>query len=532
MIFDLSATDRAPTGMVPVPSGSWTNYIAFVGWQGPYRLPNYYVDEHEVTNRDYQAFVDAGGYQNRKLWPAQFVKDGRNLSWDAAMSLFRDASGRPGPSTWAAGHYPEGQADLPVTGVSWFEATAYAAWAGKSLPVLAQWEQIAPADLFASIVQTSNIAGHALAPVKSYKGVGPFGTFDTAGNAREWVVNTVDNDLRFILGGSWRSPNYLYFTPEAASPYDRSDTNGFRCVRNLEPLPAASTLPVHRVMRDFTHYKPAPDSVFDAYKALYDYGHIPLDAASGGIVRESDDWREEKVTFNAGYRGERMSAYLFLPKHVRPPFQTVLFFPSARVLFTDTNSNGRELGDLQFFDYIIQSGRAVIYPIYEGTYERQVHFYFPDASQSIQLTTDQYKDAARSLDYLTTRPDIDNSRLAYLGVSMGAAQGVINATLLQNRLKTAIFLDGGFFLDPPPPGADQADFAPRLKIPILMINGRYDYVFSVEKAQDPLFAAIGTSPVDKSHILLDTPHDVTEQHPQLVHDVLEWLDKYLGRVNN
>ena len=68
---------------------------------------------------------------------------------------------------------------------------------------------------------------------------------------------------------------------------------------------------------------------------------------------------------------------------------------------------------------------------------------------------------------------------------MGSAEGVIYATLLQDRLKTAIFLDGGYFLDPPPPGGDQADFAPRMKKPVLMVNGRYDYVFSVNLVARP-----------------------------------------------
>jgi pimeloyl-ACP methyl ester carboxylesterase len=208
----------------------------------------------------------------------------------------------------------------------------------------------------------------------------------------------------------------------------------------------------------------------------------------------------------------------------------VLFFPSARVLFYPSNDQGRKLGDLQFFDYILQSGRAVMYPIYEGMYERRVNFRLPGGSQAIQMTSDQYKDAARSLDYLATRPDIDSSRLAYLGVSMGAAQGVVNATLLQKRLKTAVFLDGGYFLDAPPPGADQADFAPRLKIPLLMVNGRNDYVFSVQQSQNPLFEMLGTRPADKRHVLLDTAHDVIGQRPQLVHEVLAWLDEYLGRV--
>jgi dienelactone hydrolase len=276
--------------------------------------------------------------------------------------------------------------------------------------------------------------------------------------------------------------------------------------------------------------KPAPDSVFQAYQVLYAYPKIPLNARVEGLVKETADWREEKITFDAAYNGERMAAYLFLPKNVHPPYQTVLFFPSARVLFIPDSGNGLKIGDLKFVDYIIQSGRAVMYPIYQNTYERQVKFYLPQASQSIQLTSDWYKDAARSLDYLATRPDIDSNKLAYLGVSMGAADGVIISTLLQDRLKAVVYLDGGYFLDTPPPGGDQADFAPRMKKPVLMVNGRYDFTFPVEKAQDPLFKMLGTSESDKRHVVLDTPHDVTEQRPLLVKAVLDWLDRYLGPV--
>lgn len=70
-----------------------------------------------------------------------------------------------------------------------------------------------------------------------------------------------------------------------------------------------------------------------------------------------------------------------------------------------------------------------------------------------------------------------------------------------------------------------------MKKPVLMVNGRYDYVFSLNLAQNPLFDMLGTSPSDKQHIILETSHDVTEQHPQLVKAVLDWLDHYLGPVN-
>jgi hypothetical protein len=67
-----------------------------------------------------------------------------------------------------------------------------------------------------------------------------------------------------------------------------------------------------------------------------------------GVVQDTADWREEKITFDSAYNNERMAAYLFLPKKVSPPFQTVVFFPSARVLDL---SDSQTLGDTKFFDY-------------------------------------------------------------------------------------------------------------------------------------------------------------------------------------
>ncbi len=533
MHFPLDMLRNASPGMVPVPADNhWSDYISPVGWVGPYQLPAYSIDKYEVTNRDYQKFVDSGAYDKEKYWRERFTENGHTLSWAEVMMRLHDTTGRPGPSTWVAGHYPEGQADYPVTGVSWFEASAYAAYANKSLPVFTQWYRAADADAAAPYtLPASNISGSAIAPVGTFKGLGTFGTYDMAGNAREWVMNPSNDGTRMILGGDWKSPGYLYTMPEALLPWDRSPMNGFRCVSNVIPLPAATTEPVQHAARDLSKFKPAPDAVYSAYKLLYAYPKSPLNAEEDGVVAETADWREQKVTFDTAYNGERMSAYLFLPKNVRPPYQTILFFPSARVLFLNGNDNGRALGDTKFFDYAIQSGRAVMYPIYQGTYERRIKFYLPNASQSIELSEEYYKDAARSLDYLATRRDIDNSKLAYMGVSMGSAEGVVLSTLLQDRLKTVILLDGGFFLEPPPRGGDQADFASRLKLPVLMVNGRYDFTFPVETAQDPLFKMLGAPAYQKKHVVLDTPHDVTEDHAGLVTVVLDWLDHYLGRVH-
>jgi eukaryotic-like serine/threonine-protein kinase len=325
MGFALDAAQKSPAGMVRTAGGAWEDYIGFIGLVGPFKLPPYYLDQFEVTNRAYQEFVDNGGYEKKQYWLEKFMQDGRELSWDEAMAQFRDTTGRPGPSTWVAGHYPQGQADFPVSGVSWFEASAYAAFAGKRLPVMAQWFQAAPPDLGFYVTRASNITGGALAAVGAYRGLGPSGTYDMAGNVREWVVNAVGDNLRFILGGSWKSQSYTYAEPEALSPFDRSGTNGFRCVRNIEPPPAEASQTVKPMVRDFASSKPVSDEVFHAYQLLYEYPKSPLKAKDEGVVEDTVDWREEKITFDPAYGGERMSAYLFLPKNVHPPYQTVLF---------------------------------------------------------------------------------------------------------------------------------------------------------------------------------------------------------------
>lgn len=527
MNFSMDSAQAAPQGMVWAGGGEWADLIDFVGWVGPYQLPPFYMDRFEVTNRQYQEFVDNGGYEKRQYWTEKFVQDGRELTWDRAMALFRDTTGRAAPSTWQGGHYPEGQAEYPVSGVSWYEASAYAAFRGKSLPALAQWFQAAPPETATYTIQASNIARSSLAPVGTFKGLGPYGTYDMAGNVKEWVLNTVGANLRFILGGAWKSQTYLYADPEAFSPFDRSSTNGFRCVRNTAPMPAEAIGPVKTLDRDFSKVKPASDEVFRVYRTMYAYDKSPLNAKVEGVTEDTRDWRVEKITFAAAYGNERMAAYLFLPKNVRPPYQTVVFFPSARVL---SILDSHTLGDIPFFDYVVQSGRAVLYPIYQDTYERRLRHSIPGTAELTGLAVQRSKDLGRSIDYLETRPDIDKSKLAYLGVSMGAAEGVIY-TALEDRLKTVVFLDGGFFLVEVPAGQDQVDFAPHLKRPVLMVNGRYDFSFSLDKAQDPLFRMLGTPEADKRHAVLESPHDVTARRPELVKEVLGWLDKYLGRVH-
>jgi dienelactone hydrolase len=262
---------------------------------------------------------------------------------------------------------------------------------------------------------------------------------------------------------------------------------------------------------------------------MFAYDKTPLHARLEGAPETTDDWTKQEVSFDAAYEGERVPAFLFLPRHTRPPYQVVVFFPSARV---DGLPSSRQLGDLDFMDYVVKSGRAVIYPIYKNMYERRplTPVVFGGMLER-EAVVDWSKDLGRAIDYLQTRPDIDATKVAYLGVSQGAADGVILATV-EDRLKAVVFLDGGYFqTEHPVPAMDQADYAPRLTKPVLMVNGRYDATFPFETAQEPLFRMLGAPAADKRHVVFDTPHDVRLRRADLIKAVLGWYDKYLGRVD-
>ena len=280
------------------------------------------------------------------------------------------------------------------------------------------------------------------------KGVGPYGTYDMAGNVREWTL-TATESRRAVHSRRRLGRAELPLMPNRRR-YRRSTALQpmvFGAWHDFSPNPPATLVQVRMLTRDFAHFIPATDAVFRAYQVLYQYDKTPLHEKVEGVVSQTANWRLEKVSYETAYRHERMAAYLYLPTHVRPPYQTVIFFPSARVEGLKDSENGANLGDIKFFDYVVQSGRAVLYPVYQNSV-RAAGFSTrcPARRKESRSRRNRAKDVARSLDYLETRPDIDHTRFAYMGVSAGAAMGAIFATLAQDRLRTAIFLDGGFFL--------------------------------------------------------------------------------------
>ncbi len=137
------------------------------------------------------------------------------------------------------------------------------------------------------------------------------------------------------------------------------------------------------------------------------------------------------------------------------------------------------------------------------------------------------KDLGRSLDYLETRRDTGPGNLAYLGLSWGSALAPI-LLAVEGRFKTAILESGGMGFQKGFPEADAINFVTRVRMPVLMLNGRYDHFFPVESSQLPLFRLLGTPEKDKRRVIYETGHAVPRK--EFIRESLDWLDKYLGPV--
>ncbi|OAI49614.1 hypothetical protein AYO44_06315 [Planctomycetaceae bacterium SCGC AG-212-F19] len=148
-------------------------------------LSAYWIDVHPVTNRRFQRFIEAGGYDQPQHWSTE--------GW-----LWKEEQEVRAPAQWSTSGW-DGP-DQPAAGVSWYEADAYARWAGRRLPTDAEWEKAARGTdgrrypwgddwpthrhgNFDSVVSRTT-------PVGLYPdGVSPYGCHDMAGNVNNWTAD-------------------------------------------------------------------------------------------------------------------------------------------------------------------------------------------------------------------------------------------------------------------------------------------------------------------------------------------------------
>lgn len=239
------AQDRVSEEFVLLPRGSFVVGSNRDGDRNPMRTVEnnefLFIDRYPVTNAEYKKFIDDGGYERPDLWP----EDAREL-----LPTLVDSTGNVGPKGWIDGGFDESLGKYPVTGICWYEAAAYAKWAGKRLPTCEEWEIAAGATAAGNAAQGDYPFGERDdAPVDGVletREVGtaewdknPLGVRDMGSNVSEWTSSM--HKQRSVVKGSepgLRAELFFRYARRAknsfASLSDRSMGRGFRCVKPLE----------------------------------------------------------------------------------------------------------------------------------------------------------------------------------------------------------------------------------------------------------------------------------------------------------
>ncbi len=215
-----------------------------------YETQGFWIDKYEVTCAQYQRFLEAVKKDGHKWCHANEPANKDHTPYHTYAWALK--------FSWIGGNPPVNMEDYPVVLVDWYDAYAYAKWAGKRLPTESEWEIAARGsdsreypwgNTFYS--DRCNIGDKPLA-VGSFKGGdSPFGVSDMAGNVAEWTATAYETrpaDSRnftgrygqpIIKGGSWddnsKSCRSAARDTRRAAAY-RSTTVGFRCVSDKAPV--------------------------------------------------------------------------------------------------------------------------------------------------------------------------------------------------------------------------------------------------------------------------------------------------------
>jgi cephalosporin-C deacetylase-like acetyl esterase len=394
------------------------------------------------------------------------------------------------------------------------------------LPTAYHWHKAADVGMTAQLAAMSQFATSGPAPVGSPLRMGTHGTYDMAGNVKEWTWNRDDRGRMYLQGGGWNEPSYAFLGYDVRFPFARQATYGFRCAKYRAQGPGPPFGVIQPRFPDYRTETPVGDKVFAAYERLYRYDPTPLSPRVESIDDRLEHWRTESVSFSAAYRDERVPAVLFLPKNARPPYHTIVYFPGIGAFFQRPPFSVDEIENAWFL-FLVRTGRAVLFPVYKGSYERYIG---PISRGDVwrDVVIHAAKDLQRAVDYLETRSDIDAGKLAFFGMSSGAGVGPV-MTAIEPRFAASILLGAG--LRGGPPEVDPFNFLPRVKVPTLMINGRHDTFAPYETAQVPMFRWLGTPPADKRHRVFPSGGHIPNERQEYVKDILDWLDRYLGTVD-
>ena len=411
-------------------------------------LGPFWMDRVEVRNEAYQEFVTAGGYTTRDYWQ-QLIAEG-TIRWEDVAS-FTDTTGIQGPASWELGSYLPGEGQLPVRGISYAEARAYAAFRGKQLPGMQHWARAALSlaewkwPLAPAVVATSNLDGSSPRAVASLGANSSHGLSDLVGNVAEWTTTTLAGNPT-LIGGAWSDQAWHFNVPTPQSPLARPLTAGFRCMLRTDRSSIVRQLEIP-VPHPLDHEPPQIDErLFNELSQQFEYsaGSLNMDAVVERPPVESEQWNYQRVLLPSGDPADPLPLNLYLPKDSAAPLQTLIYLPPADSWGAGVKSDDIAIEDYHL-DFVPRSGRALIWPVYWGSQERYQDLHMLNRAQAIRQMGEQRRrtrdEIGRVLDYIAAS-DRFNGKVALLGLSRGVRYAP-QVLAFEPRIDTAVFYGAG-----------------------------------------------------------------------------------------
>ena len=500
---------------------------------GSITIETFSISKTEVSNKEFQAFINDGGYENREFWDFPIEINGVEYTYKETIKKFVDKHEQFGPSNWSYGQFGDNGENLPVTGVSWFEARAYARYAGFKLPNLFQWIYAAGLAGFISEIpdmSKSNLKSSSLCLVDDSKGENYFGIKNIAGNVREWVTNPQGKSkTKFsILGGSYFDNEYSFNDYHSISPFDRSIGNGFRVVQSLNEgsLDTLDNFIINYAERDILKEEDVSDDVFNVYKKQFNYDQYELEIKVDSIFGYENYITYRFETSTPYDSDEPLHGYVVYSNKYQINLKPIIHFPNAWAIFSD--SDDWIISDvIKEYNYLLVEGYAIICPVYYSTCNRKkvLKTWWANESDEYKDTMIKIgKDFKRSIDFIESRTELDMNYLSYIGYSWGSVMSNI-LLAIDDRVTSAFICAGGLQVQKSKPEVDPAYYTRRITIPIMHITGKQDGIFDYENSQVPMQILLGT-PLDfQEMIVLDgVGHAIAKDIR--IENHLRWLKKH------
>jgi DNA-binding winged helix-turn-helix (wHTH) protein/formylglycine-generating enzyme required for sulfatase activity/dienelactone hydrolase len=531
-VVSLPEAGTVPEGMVFVPPIEAP--IPLLGFVGREDLGGYLIGRCEVRNSEYAEFVADGGYHDPAYWSA--LQDGDEMTFEQVATRFVDASGHPGPAGWSDGRPPPGTEALPVTGISWYEAMAYARYRGMTLPSARHWARAALGllerkwPLARAAVPAAHLEGTTPIPVDAGEAYATWGALNMIGNVREWTRG-YSGAQKLSLGSSFAGPRWNYALPAMEPPMRRAADQGFRLASYDESF---EIFPLITLNAEVPELPEVSDEEFTGLSLPLRYRTHQVTAQDVRLVAEEQEgaWSRRTVLIPTHDDEDPLPVLLFVPQASKGPYQPIVFLPPGDSYVANFPSSGIDIAAYRV-DFIIREGRVLVWPILWGTHERFRGGDFEHPFRSFQEAIVARRDeVGRLIDYLEDSPEFDGEHVGMLAMSYGGTFVAPFLLATEPRLKVAVLLATG--LAPWNPGrapvhVNPNTFWPRVRLPVMTANGVYDVTRSLH-ALHALQDTLGTDAADKRTVLYEAAHWPLPAH-RMQADTLEWLDTYLGSVS-